>query len=141
MARAKISGFDDVDKLFDSLSDTKKLSLKAVEAAAPKLVDSAKRAVKSAAIKGYATGDLAGSFAAMKPKTNEYGAFVVVRPIGKDHEGHDLYARGAWLEYGTSLNGSPKNEPQPWRDKAVNGARSDCERIMEETVFSEVEKL
>ena len=141
MARAKISGFEDVEKLFDSLSDTKKLSVKAVETAAPKLVESAKKTVKSVAIKGYATDGLAGSFVAMKPKTNEYGSYVIVRPVGKDHDGHDYYARGAYLEYGTKVGDKQKNPPQPWRDKSVNAARSECEKIMEETVYAEVDKL
>lgn len=141
MARARISGFDEVEKMFDKLADTKNISIKAVEAAAPHLVKSAKSAVKSAANRGYATGGLDGSFAAMKPKSNEYGAYLIVRPIGQDPDGHDYYARGAYLEYGTKLKGEEKNEHQPWREKAINGARSACEKAMEDTVFSEVDKL
>ena len=141
MARARISGFDEVDKLFDKLEDMKQVSVKAVEAAAPHLVKGAKNAVHSAASKGYTTEQLENSFAAMKPKTNDYGAYVVVRPIGRDSDGHDYYARGAYLEFGTTLKGDAKNSPQPWRDKAVNNARSDCEKEMEDTVFSEVDKF
>lgn len=141
MARASISGFEDVDKLFDQLSDLKGIGMKAVEKAAPHLVDGAKKAVRSAASKGYATGDLAGSFAAMKPKTNEYGAYLIVRPVGRDKSGKDYYARGAWLEFGTTLKKKKKNSPEPWRDSAVSYAREDCEKAMEDVVNEEIDKL
>lgn len=141
MARATISGFDEVEKLLDDLGDVKKIGLNAVEKAAPYLVEGAKKAVESAATKGYATGGLARSFAAMKPKTNEYGAYVIVRPVGKDRKGRDYYARAAYMEYGTTLKGSPKNAAQPFRDKAISNARAKCEEAMEESVLSDIEKL
>lgn len=141
MARAKISGFDDVNKLLDDLSDINKVGLKAVEAAAPHLVKGASSAVRSVATRGYATGGLERSFAATKSKTNKYGAYTIVRPVGKDPDGKNYYARGAYLEYGTKLNGLPKNSPQPWRDKAINLSRAKCEEAMEKAVFSAVDKL
>lgn len=139
--RATINGFEDIDKLFDQLDDTKKVSLKAVEKAGPHLVKGAERAVKAAASRGYATGDLAGSFAAMKPKTNEQGAYLIVRPVGRDKNGRDYYARGAWLEFGTTLKKKRKNSPEPWRDSAIGYARDECEKAMEDVVNEEIDKL
>lgn len=141
MARARISGFEDVDKFLDALGNDKKLGIKAVKAAAPHLVSGASKAVRSSANRGYASGGLARSFAATKPKTNQYGSYLIVRPVGKDPEGHDYYARGAYLEFGTTLNGKPKNAAQPWRDKAINLGREKCEEAMEEAVLSEIDKL
>lgn len=141
MARAKISGFDELDRLLDSLGDTHRIGIKAVEAAAPHLVRGASEAVRGAASKGYATGGLERSFAATKPKKNEYGSFLIVRPIGKDKKGHDYYARGAYMEFGTTLNRKEKNAPQPWRQKAVNLSQEKCEKAMEDVVMSEIDKL
>ena len=141
MARATISGFDEVDKLLDKLDDMKNISMKAVQEAAPHLVDGAEKAVKASATKGYATGDLARSFVAKKAKSNKYGAYLIVAPVGSDAKGRKYYARGAYLEYGTTLNGRQKNPPQPWRDKAINTARSACEKAMEEVINTEVDKM
>ena len=141
MGRATINGFDDVDKLFEELDNPQYFCTKALEAAAPILVDESSKAVQAAANKGYATGKLARSFVASKPKKNQYGNYVVVKPVGSDDKGHSYAARAAWLEYGTTLNGRQKNEPAPWRQKAVNAAESRCQETMEKVIFDEVDRI
>lgn len=141
MARAKISGFDDVDKLFEELDNPQYFATKALEAAAPILVEETEKAIRSVTNKGYATGKLARSFVASKPKKNQYGNYVVVKPVGSDDKGHSYAARAAWLEYGTTLNGRQKNEPAPWRQKAVNAAESRCPEAMEKVISDEVDRI
>ena len=141
MASAKITGFEDVDKLFEELGDTKKIRLAAVKKAAPKLVNGARKAVKAAATKGYATGGLANSFVASNPKENEWGAFSVIKPVGKDDKGISYGARAAYLEYGTTVDGKLHTVGSPWRDRAINAAKEECEKIMEESILEEIEKL
>ena len=140
MASAKITGFDDIDKMFDELMDTKKLGMEAVNKAAPYLVDGATKAVSAAANKGYATGGLAHSFAATKAKQNEWGTFSVVKPVGKDKNGVSYGARAAFLEYGTTRNGV-KQASSPWRDRAIKAAKAKCENTMEKIVHAEWEKI
>jgi HK97 gp10 family phage protein len=134
--KARIDGFENVDRILSRLMEPEKITKKAVEAATPALVESTQKSIKSAANKGYATGKLAASVAATKPKRNKYGTYSIVRPVGYDKDGNSYYARGAYLEYGTK-----KNAPQPWRQKAVNDAESKCEELMEQAVADEVKKI
>ena len=48
------------------------------------------KAVQAAANKGYSTRKLARSFVASKPKKNQYGNYVVVKPVGSDEKNHKL---------------------------------------------------
>lgn len=138
----KVSGFEGVEKLFDDLvANTDRMTLEAVNAAAPYLVESAEKAVKSAAHKGYATGGLAKSFTATKAKKNQYGTYAVVKPVGKDDKGVSYGARAAYLEYGTTVNGKLHNESAPWRQKAVNNAKEKCQKAMEESIYKELDKI
>ena len=141
--KATIDGFENVDRILSRLMEPEKITKKAVEAATPALVESTQKSIKSAANKGYATGKLAASVAATKPKRNKYGTYSVVRPTGYDKDGNSYYARATYLEYGTTREKGtiPKNAPRPWRQKAVNDAESKCEELMEQAVADEVKKI
>jgi hypothetical protein len=139
--KATINGFEDVDKLFAELEEPQRFATKALEAAAPYLIEESEKAVQRAANKGYATGKLARSFVASKPKKNSYGNYVVVKPVGTDPDGHSYAARAAYLEYGTTLNGRQKNEPAPWRQAAVNAAEAKCTAAMEKVISDEVDRI
>lgn len=138
----KVSGFEGVEKLFeDIIQSTDRMSLVAVNSAAPYLVEGAEKAVKEAAHKGYATGGLAKSFTATKAKKNQYGAYAIVKPVGKDNKGVSYGARAGYLEYGTTVNGKLHNTAAPWRQKAVNNAREKCQKAMEESIYKELDKI
>ncbi len=135
----KLTGYDGVEKMFDSLASGG-IALKAVKEAAPILNKSAKKAVHSAANKGYATGDLEDSFVQTDAKENKYGAYSVIRPVGKDSKGVYFNAIATFLEFGTPNRTPTQMEASPWREKAVNGARTEVESKMESVVNSEVSR-
>lgn len=138
MAHMTITGFDDVDKMLAELVEKSgQIGIKAVDAAAPKLKESARRAIHAAANKGYATGRLERSIEATKAKENQWGAYSVIKPVGSNEKGVRYSEEAAYLEYGTARGQSPS----PWRDKAIASANSDCEQTMEDTVYSEVSKI
>lgn len=141
MASLKVTGFDEVEKMFDELMNVKTLSLKAVNKAAPILLEGAKKAVRSAANKGYATGGLENSFTATKAKNNKWGTFAEVKPVGSDSKGERYGARAAYLEYGTVVNGVVHTSSAPWRKQAVESARKKCEDTMENTLRDEWDKI
>ncbi len=138
--KATINGFEDVDRLFEELDQPQYFATKALETAAPYLVEESKKAVQRVT-SSKATGNLARSFVATKPKKNAYGNFVVVKPVGVDSKGHSYAARAAWLEYGTTLNGQKKNEHKPWRQAAVNAAEAKCTAAMEKVISDEVDRI
>lgn len=136
MARAEINGFEDLDKMFDLLdAKMKDITLKALDSAAPILVESASKAVSKK------TGALSESFKATKAKNNKWGSYTVVRPTGYDDKGTNNYAKGAFLEYGTTVNGSPHSAPRPWRQRAVNTAKARVEEKLEQILTSEVNRI
>lgn len=141
MASLKVTGIDEVEKMFDELMDIKKLAVKAVDKAAPILLDGAKKSVRSAANKGYATGGLENSFTATKAKNNKWGTFATVRPVGKDKNGIRYGERAAYLEYGTVVNGVLHTASAQWRKKAVDSVRTKCEDTMEKTLRDEWDKI
>ena len=138
--KATINGFDDVDKMFAELDKPQYFATKALEAAAPYLVEESQKAIQRVT-SSKATGKLARSFAATKPKKNAYGNYVVVKPVGTDPKGNSYAARAAWLEYGTTLNGQKKNEHKPWRESAVNAAKEKCTAAMEKVISDEVDRI
>ena len=153
MARCKIEGFDELDKMFEQLSKPQHFQLKAVKAAAPILVKSARDSIRSTG----GSESLARSIEASEPKENQYGVFSIIKPEGRNRKKGTSYVQlAAYHEYGTvwprrqkdadkirhgKQKGMKKQESHPWRDKAVNGARSKCEETMINTVFQEVDKL
>ena len=141
MASLKVTGMDEVEKMFDDLMNVKSLAIKAVNKAAPILLDSAKKSVRAAANKGYATGGLENSFAATKAKNNQWGTFAEIKPVGKDNKGVRYGERAAYLEYGTVVNGSVHASSAPWRKQAVNKAKTKCEDTMEKVLRDEWKKI
>lgn len=150
--KCKIEGFESLDRLFRQVSRPQEFCEKAVGAAAPILLKSTKRSVRKAikeppnARKGESkrTGALERSFMASAPKTNEYGSFSCIQPVGNRTDGKTAdkgkplhyAAQAAFLEWGTS-NGQA---PSPFRARAVNDAEKECEKTMEKTFLDEVSK-
>lgn len=141
MASLKVTGFEEIEEMFDELMSIKTLALKAVNKAAPIMLDSAKKSVKKAADKGYATGGLENSFTATKAKNNKWGTFAEIKPVGTDKNGIRYGERAAYLEYGTVVNGVVHTSSAPWRKQAVESARKKCEDTMENTLRDEWDKI
>lgn len=139
--RMEMNGFDDVDAFLDKLGvQVRNASMKAVDEAAPILVRAAGEAVRRAANKGYATGELAGSFKATKAKNNQYGTYSVVRPEGYDDRRTSNYAKAVWLEYGTHPKDGRDNQASPWRQKAIDSAKSAVEDSLERSITRAVQE-
>ena len=148
--KCKIDGFENLDKLFRAVSRPQEFCEKAVGAAAPILLKSTKKSVHRAihepptARKGEPerTGALERSFMASDPKTNEYGTFTCIQPVGNrtdgktSDKGKPLHyaAQAAFLEWGTS-NGQA---PSPFRHRAVKDAEGECAETMEKTFLQGV---
>ena len=141
MASLKVTGMDEVEKMFDDLMNVKTLAIEAVNKAAPLLVASAKKSVRAAANKGYATGGLENSFTATKAKNNKWGTFSEIKPVGKDSKGIRYGERAAYLEYGTVVNGSVHTSSAPWRKQAVEQARKKCEDEIEKVLQDAWDKI
>lgn len=154
MANLRIEGFDGVDKLFKDLSNIDEIAIEAVNEAAPILEECLKGAIEAAASKGYATGELAASVIARSAKKNQYGVFSVVGPVGshskRPYEKNETsYAKeAAVLEFGRR-GGYKDNDgrivthqdPSPYREKAINTAKARCEKVMEDSIYSQVDKM
>ena len=88
---------DFMKKVFGlSASGTEQLCEEMLSDASPALESSMKKRPRKA------TGQMAASIKATKPKKNERGYFAVVRPIGKDSKGVRNAEKLAIQEYGTS---------------------------------------
>lgn len=144
MARAKLNGFDDLEKFLVKLAEPTKMAIKAVDAAAPVLEESFKAEVRKAANrkdkngKPYSTGELVNSIKRTKAKENHLGVFSVVKADGEDSKGLRNVEKLAYLEYGVASHGQA---PHPVRQKAVNSAEAECAEIMQEVIYKEVDKL
>lgn len=146
----RIEGFENLDKLFREISRPQEFCEKAIAEAAPILLESTKDSVHKAiyqpatARKGEPerTGALERSFMASKPKTNQYGSFSSIQPVGsrsdKTSGGKPLHyaAQAAFLEWGTN-NGQA---PSPFRHRAVKNAEAKCAETMEKTFLREISK-
>lgn len=153
MARYTIDGLDEVEKMFQRLGSSSQIGEKAVRAAVPHLLSETKKAVKAAG----GTDSLAKSFDATEPRTSQYGTYAVVRPFGRNRKKNTEYVRlAAFLEYGTTWpkkqkdadkihhgkqRGMPKQDPHPWRDKALHAAEAKCRAAIMEALDKEVDKL
>lgn len=137
MAKATITGFNELERMLKKLRSPEKMAIKAVDAASPVLVKSFKAAVNSV-VSGDATGSLAASIEATDARQNELGVFSAVRPTGTDSKGVRNGAKLAYLEYGVRSHGQM---PRPVRQTAVNNAEAECRRIIQKTIDEEVAKL
>lgn len=148
MAKARVEGFDDLEKLFRDLSDADAIAIEAVDKAVPVLEKSLKSAIQGAAIKGYASGELAASIEHKPAKKNQYGVFSVVLPVGTDSKGVSNAKKAAILEFGRrggypDSNGRTvsQQEPRPYRQSAIDEAKSECEEIMRESVYKRIDGM
>lgn len=150
MARARIEGFEVVEQLFKDLSNNiDGIAIEAVNHAVPALEKSMRECITESANKGYATGQLAASVMATPAEKNKYGVYSVVKPNGQNADGMPNAKEAAILEYGRkggytgkkSAKATTTQEPHPFRQKAINRAAAECERIMKETVESKIEKI
>lgn len=146
VARARVEGFDDLQKVLRGLMEPEGMAIKAVNEAAPLLEKSLRKNVKAAANrtrkngKPYSTGALEKSIIATPAKKNQYGVFSVVKPNGVDERGMSNSYKLNILEHGTH---SFKNnqEPRPVLQKSVNEVRQECEQKMQEAINDAVNKL
>ena len=124
LMRAEINGFDEVDKLLEKIANGMlDATLEAVDTASPYLVETSSKAVRRK------SGELAKSFKATKARNNKYGSYSVIKPEGYDSNGTSNYAKAVFLEYGTT-----HSQAYPWRQKAVNDARSKVEASLQKTL-------
>lgn len=144
MARLDLTGFDDLDKMFEILGKPDELAIKAVNKAAPVLEKHIKKNIKASSN----SDRLARSFIATPAKGNDSGIYSVVRPVGEFNEDLSNADLAAQFEFGRK-GGYKRHEmkrpatemkPRPWRDKSVNDARKECESIMEKEVYKAVDE-
>lgn len=133
MGKFRIDGLDESIRELERLGRFGEIAPKAVDAAAPILEKTVKAAVANAADRGYAEGDLEKSIRKTKAKMNQYGAFAVVKPNGKDRKGISNADKLMRLEYGRS-----GQAPHPCLAKAVSDAEEDCIKAMEEVIEKEL---
>lgn len=143
MAKARLTGFDNLESFLGKLAKPEAMAIKAVNTAAPVLEKSLKAEVKNAANRTdengnpYSTGELERSISTTKARENAFGVFAAVRPTGTDEKGTRNAEKMAYLEYGTSRG----QLAHPVRQKAINTAEAECEQIMKKVIYEEIEKL
>lgn len=144
----RVEGFDDLEKLFRDLSDADAIAIEAVDKAVPVLEKSLKSAIQGAAIKGYASGELAASIGHKPAKKNQYGVFSVVLPVGTDSKGVSNAKKAAILEFGRR-GGYPDGngrtvtaqEARHYRQSAIDAAKNECEEIMRKAVYEKIDGM
>ena len=119
MARATLTGFEELDSMLRKLAKPEIMAIKAVDAAAPVLEEALRNEIKKAADrkdsngKPYSTGELAASIGRTKAQENKYGVYSVVKPGGTDSKGVRNVEKMAYLEYGVAARGGTRGCPQP----------------------------
>lgn len=141
MARVRVEGLDEVIKSLNKLAEPTKMAIKAVNAAVPVLEDSFKTSIQSSANRGYAAGGLAGAVSRTPAKENARGVYSVVKVDGTNERGLRYVEELAYLEYGVKRKNGKSQEPRPVRQKAVNLARNECEKIIEKEILAAVEEI
>lgn len=142
MAHIEVTGFDEVLKKLEKMSDLGKMNevaRKAVQEAQPINESSVRSALAAVEHGPYATGSVSGSISSTTAKINAYGAFAVARPTGRDAKGVRNGEKAAYLQYGSPKEGPRKLEARPWRQIAVASAESACIKSIEATLKSELE--
>lgn len=134
MASFRIDGLEETIRRMEKAGRFGEIAPKAVDAAAPILEGAVRSAVDSAASRGYATGDLAGSIRRTKTKMNDRGAYSVVKPNGRDRKGVSNTQKLLGLEYGNS-----RQDPHPCLMAATKSVESTCIEAMEEVVRKEMD--
>ena len=129
MPKVTSNGFEElIEKLGRISAGAERMAERAVDAASPALEASLSRTIREETSPD-ATGGLADSLRATKARTNERGAYSVVRPVGRDKDGKRYGERLAYFEYGTR-----RTAPRPVRARAANAAAEECLRRMRAVV-------
>ena len=102
MAKCEIKGFDDLLDGLKNLENADEIAEEILFEGGNILRDDMRDAVRSAANRGYATGELAASIIPTAPMKNAMGHFVAVRPVGTDSKGVRNGEKLTYLEHGTS---------------------------------------
>lgn len=145
MARLTIDGLNDLESFINGLSDMAEdideIAKDCINKASPTLANVLKRNIKSAANrmdkKGrkYSTGELERSIVPTVAKTNAYGNFAAVRPVGYDANGMRNGEKLAYLEYGTS-----KQDAHPVMQKSIEQAEPQTKEIIQKRFEEHVDK-
>lgn len=143
MAKFTMTGMDDFLKgLSDLANDVDEIAKDCINAAAPTLENALKKNIRSVTNrkdkrtgKPYSTGELERSIAATKAKTNAYGNFAAIRPVGMDANGVRNGEKLAYLEYGTS-----EQEERPVMQKSINEAEPQTKEIIQKRFEEHVQK-
>ncbi len=144
MGKVTFSGFEDVEKMFEKLSNPYEMAEKAVNKAAPIVEKNLKAQIRSVANrtdkngKPYSTHALENSIKATNAKENSLGVYAVVKPNGTDKNGLRNAEKMGYLEYGVRSHGQ---EPRPVRSAAVAKSESAVLQIIEAVIEAEVDKL
>ncbi len=144
MAKASLTGFEELESYLDKLAKPEKMAIKAVDAAAPILKKSLQAEIRGTANrtdangKPYSKGELEASIGIRPAEKNDRGVFSVVRPYGEDSKGMRNAEKLAYLEHGVKVHGQA---PHPVRQKAINTAEAGCEKTMRDVIYGEVDKL
>lgn len=127
----KVTGFDDLLKKLDKLSDKAK-----VDAIAKKAVDAALPTLESSVRSHIHPSEASGHVTAKKAKVNSYGVFGVATITGRDKYGNPYGKIASVLEYGRRDGRAPH---KPWRAASASSAEGACTRIMEDILKSELD--
>ena len=138
MASVKLTGFEDLANMFKMISDPTEMAIQAVNEAAPVLEKQLKAEITAAA--EHPTGGLAGSITTTPAKENDLGVYSVVKPEGTDKNGVDYVDRMRYFDVGFHDKGKEWHQGHGVRQKAVNSARSECEKILEKNVEKFIDK-
>ena len=107
------------------------------------LLKSTKNAVRNAL--RDKSSRLPDSFVPTGAKTNQWGVYSVIRPVGHDEKGVAYADKALWLEFGRfrknnagrkaeSIEENQIQAASPWRQKAVNDAQAEIERKLERAI-------
>lgn len=130
MGHIAITGFDDVLKMLDKLSNKGKvdeIAKKAVDAALPILEGSVRSHIHP--------HEAAGGVTEKKAKVNSYGVFGVATVTGRDRYGASYAKIANVLEYGRHDGKGPH---KPWRSASASSAEGPCKQIIEDIVKIEM---
>lgn len=126
LARARMTGFEDLEKMFRILGAADEMAIKAVDDAVPILEKNLKAEIMSAA--EHPTGELTSHIGTTKAKKNEYGVFAVVKPD------EDYVDRLRWFDIGHHDINGDWHKGKGVRQRAVNASKDACRKIIEEHV-------
>lgn len=129
MAKVDITGFDDLLKVLDDMSDIETIAKEALKESGKVLEKKMKSEIKKAANRGYAKGDLASSISPTTPTKSGDGYYVAVRPVGTDSKGVRNGEKLQYLEHGTS-----KQQARPILQKVSSQSEKECVEKAQEVI-------